>query len=56
MSVTYQELLEHLESLDEITLMELLELNSELIVAAFGDRIEDMSDQLFMEFEDDEQD
>lgn len=51
--MTYLELLEALIATDEVTLMELLELTSEDLVNTFGDKIEDMKDKLFLEYEND---
>ena len=46
MTMLYVELAEKLQQLDEITLMELLEISSEDLVAAFPDKIEDNFDKL----------
>ncbi len=40
MAFTFNELCERMEQLDEVTLIELLELNSTEIVEAFKDKIE----------------
>ena len=49
MNRTFYELCEDLKKLDEITLMELLNLNSEEIVDAFQDKIEDNFESLSKE-------
>lgn len=54
--LTYQDLLQQLRQLPEITLMELLEINSEELVDRFLDKIEEKQDWLFKEFEDWEED
>jgi hypothetical protein len=47
MSYTYEELKDKLVILDEITLMELLEITSEDLVAKFQDRIERNYDDIY---------
>lgn len=44
--ITLEELKERLASLDEITLMELLDIHSDELVEAFEDRIEEEQDKL----------
>jgi hypothetical protein len=44
--ITEKELKERLQQLDEITLLELLEINSEELVNRFGDKIEDRFEEL----------
>jgi len=46
MSLTLEELKERLSSLDEITLMEILDIHSDELVEAFEDRIEEEQDKL----------
>ncbi len=46
MEITLEELKERLASLDEITLMELLDTHSDELVEAFEDRIEEEQDKL----------
>lgn len=46
MEITLEELKERLSSLDEITLMELLDIHSDELVEAFEDRIEEEQDKL----------
>ena len=46
MSLTLDELKERLASLDEITLMELLDIHSDELVEAFEDKIEEEQDKL----------
>jgi len=50
MSLTFKELCDRLKQLDEITLLEVLDLNSEQLVDVFEDfirdRIEDVEDDL----------
>lgn len=51
MSNTLVELKEKLKSLDEVSLMELLEVSSEDLVEQFSDRIEERMDKLKEEIE-----
>ena len=44
--LTLPDIYDKLKRLDEVTILELLEVNSEEIVARFQDRIEDMADYL----------
>ena len=44
--LTLPDLCDKLKRLDEVTILELLEINSEEIVAKFQDKIEDMADYL----------
>lgn len=44
--ITLEELKERLSSLDEITLMELLDIHSDELVEAFADRIEEEQNKL----------
>lgn len=44
--ITLDELKERLASLDEVTLMELLDIHSDELVEAFEDRIEEEQDKL----------
>ena len=44
--LTLEELKERLASLDEVTLMEILDLHSDELVEAFEDRIEEEQDKL----------
>lgn len=46
MEITLEEMKERLASLDEITLMEVLDLHSDELVEAFEDRIEDNFNKL----------
>ena len=46
MSLTLDELKERLASLDEITLMEIVDLHSDELVEAFEDKIEEEQDKL----------
>jgi hypothetical protein len=55
MSTTLAELKEHLITLDEVSLLEVLEINAEDIVDRFDDYIEERFDQLVEEFGNDEQ-
>lgn len=54
MPLTYQDLLERLKQLDEVSLMEILEVNSDMIVDRFQDNIEERLDYLVSEFEDEQ--
>ena len=49
--MTLTELSEKLQSFDEVMLLELLEINSEMIVAAFQDVIEERFEMLIKEIE-----
>tara|TARA_E500000178_G_C16889925_1_gene693061 strand:+ start:284 stop:436 length:153 start_codon:yes stop_codon:yes gene_type:complete len=49
--ITEKELKERLQQLDEITLLEILEINSEELVNRFGDKIEDRFEELSEELE-----
>lgn len=55
MSTTLQELKEYLVTLDEVSLLEILEINSEELVDRFEDKIEERYDSLTKEFDDDEE-
>jgi len=44
--LTLPDICDKLKRLDEVTILELLEVNSEEIVAKFQDKIEDMADYL----------
>jgi hypothetical protein len=44
--LTLPDICDKLKRLDEVTILELLEINSEEIVAKFQDKIEDMADYL----------
>lgn len=46
MPLLLHEIKERLKALDEVTLLELLEINSEDIVEMFSERIEDSADKL----------
>lgn len=52
MPLTYADLCERLQKLDEITLMELLEINSEDLVDRFHDKIESKRDFFEADLED----
>lgn len=55
MSMTLEELKSKLsKSLDEITLLELLNINAEELVEAFTDKIEEKFDELVTEMDDEE--
>lgn len=49
--LTLNELCERLKHIDEISLMEVLEINSEEIVDRFVDKIEERMDDLQLDFE-----
>ena len=51
---TLADIINHLKRIDEISLLEVLEINSEEIVDRFVDKIEDKYDQLREDFEQDE--
>lgn len=55
MALTFRELCDRLTYIDEISLMELLEINSEDLVRAFEDRIDQKRDQLEEDLEDERQ-
>lgn len=52
MASTYYEILEKLAQLDEITLLEVLDITSEDLVAKFSNRINDRLEELQEDFED----
>jgi len=54
MTITYVDLLARLKRIDEVSLLEVLEIDSEMLVDRFGDLIEAKSDELIKEFEDEE--
>ena len=56
MTLTYTELIERLKKIDEVSLMEILDINSEDIVDRFSDKIEDKIEELIEDLEDEEQD
>ena len=49
--ITFEELKKRLMQIDEISLMELLEINSEELVNRFADKIEENQDYLIGEFD-----
>lgn len=51
MNLTFEELKEKLQRVDEVTLLELLEIRSEDIVERFEDYIEEQQDKLMREIE-----
>jgi hypothetical protein len=51
MNITFEELKEKLQSVDEVTLLELLEIRSDDIVDRFEDYIEEQQDKLMREIE-----
>jgi hypothetical protein len=51
MNITFEELKEKLQSVDEVTLLELLEIRSDDIVERFEDYIEEQQDKLMREIE-----
>lgn len=51
MNLTFEELKEKLKSVDEVTLLELLEIRSDDIVERFEDYIEEQQDKLMREIE-----
>lgn len=55
MQLTFNELVERLKTLDELTLLELLDISSEDIVTKFPDFIEDKFDQLSAQVQWDEE-
>ena len=52
--LTLADVIEKLKSIDEISLMEILEISSEDLVDRFEDRIENKYDELREDFEEDE--
>jgi hypothetical protein len=50
MALTYYDLLEKIAMLDELTIIEILDIDSEDLVAKFSDRINDRLDELAKEF------
>ena len=53
---TLADIINHLKNIDEISLLEVLEINSEEIVDRFVDKIEEKYDGLREDFEQDEED
>ena len=53
MTLTIEELKQKLERIDEVTLLEILEINSEMLVEAFEDKIIEQYDALAGDIEDD---
>jgi hypothetical protein len=51
MTVLFNELLEKLKTLDEVSLLELLEISSEDLVETFKEQIEDKYEQLLQAIE-----
>lgn len=51
MNITFEELKEKLQSVDEVTLLELLEIRSDDIVERFEDFIEEQQEKLMREIE-----
>ena len=51
MNLTFEELKEKLQSVDEVTLLELLEIRSDDIVDRFEDFIEEQQEKLMREIE-----
>jgi hypothetical protein len=51
MNLTFEELKEKLQRVDEVTLLELLEIRSDDIVERFEDFIEEQQDKLMREIE-----
>jgi hypothetical protein len=51
MNITFEELKEKLQRVDEVTLLELLEIRSDEIVERFEDYIEEQQDKLMREIE-----
>lgn len=51
MNLTFEELKEKLQSVDEVTLLELLEIRSDDIVERFEDFIEEQQEKLMREIE-----
>ena len=49
MNITFEELKEKLQRVDEVTLLELLDIRSEDIIDRFEDYIEDKQEQLMRE-------
>lgn len=54
MSLTLEEVKEKLKQLDETSLLEILEIDSEEIVERFSDKIEDKEDYFITDLEDEE--
>lgn len=54
MSLLIHEIKERLSKMDEISILEILEINSEDLVEAFAERIEEKADELEEELSDEE--
>jgi hypothetical protein len=52
MAFTFKDVCDNLEKLDEVTLLEVLEISSEEIVAKFQDKIDDNFEQLSEDLDD----
>ena len=52
MAFTFKDVCDNLEKLDEVTLLEVLEISSEEIVAKFHDKIDDNFEQLSEDLDD----
>tara|TARA_R110002074_G_scaffold385600_1_gene566905 strand:+ start:236 stop:415 length:180 start_codon:yes stop_codon:yes gene_type:complete len=52
MSLTFKDICDKLEKLDEVTLLEVLDISSEEIVAKFQDKIEDNFEELSEDLDD----
>jgi plasmid replication initiation protein len=52
MSLTFKDICDKLEKLDEVTLLEVLEISSDEIVAKFQDKIEDNFEELSEDLDD----
>ena len=50
-STSFKVLLERLKRVDELTLLELLQINAEELVDRFEDRIEELEEQLYAQTE-----
>jgi hypothetical protein len=55
MSATYYDILEKLEHIDEVTLLEILDITSQDLVAKFSDRINDRLSEFQEDFKNEHQ-
>ena len=55
MATTFPELMDYLKTIDEISLLEILDINSEDLVDRFQDKIEERFDQLVEDLEEEQE-
>ena len=55
MATTFPELMDYLKTIDEVSLLEILDINSEDLVDRFQDKIEERFDQLVEDLEEEQE-